>query len=62
MLDILDRSKRGWFTRFTAELDEEEDEDDEAIVVFEAAIVEVWVAAAVACSDTMKKNFTSKIN
>ena len=43
-------------------MDEVEDEDDEAIVVFEAAIVEVWVEAAIACSDTMKKTFNSKIN
>ena len=40
MLDILDRSKRGWFTRFTVEMDEAKDEDEEAIVVVEAAIVE----------------------
>ena len=62
MLDILDRSKRGWFTRFTAEMDEAEDEDEEAIVMVEAAIVEFWVAAAVGCSNTMKKCFDSKIN
>ena len=43
-------------------MDEAEDEDEEAIVVVEAAIVEFWVAAAVACSDTMKKCFDSKIN
>ena len=43
-------------------MDEAKDEDEEAIVAFEAAIVEVWVAAAVAGSDTMKKCFDSKIN
>ena len=43
-------------------MDEAEDEDEEAIVVVEAAIVEFWVVAAVACSDTMKKSFDSKIN
>ena len=43
-------------------MDEAEDEDEEAIVVVKAAIVEFWVVAAVACSDTMKKSFDSKIN
>ena len=43
-------------------MDEAEDEDEEAIVVVEAAIVEFWVAAAVTCSNTMKKCFDSKIN
>ena len=40
----------------------DEAEDEEAIVVVEAAIVEFWVVAVVASSDTMKKSFDSKIN
>ena len=57
IFDILDRSNRGWFTRFIGVPDDiEEVDEDEAIVELEAAIVEDWFVAVVVCSDTMKKD------
>ena len=56
---MLDRSKRGWFTRLAIEptdIEEIEVDEDEAIVELEFAIDEAWLAASVACSDTMMKN------
>ena len=57
IFDILDRSNRGWFTRFIGvPYDIEEVDKDEAIVKLEAAIVEDWFVAMVVCSDTMMKD------
>ena len=57
IFDILDKSNRGWFTRFIGVPDDiKEVDEDEAIVKLEAAIVEDWFVAMVVCSDTMMKD------
>ena len=61
IFDILDRSNRGWFTRFIGvPYDIEEVDEDEAIVELEATFVEDWFAAIVTCSDTMMKDSITK--